>query len=756
MCTSTLAVELLCTLHALLPVQGQAPPLEPNLAAFELPESVKVSAERHIQRRRPSAEEIERSVAYMRDMISRSRQPSEAIIRVNTSEEYALPVLLNWLPEEDRDEKAREEHVRGGEGAYYFRKDGRGGNGLETFEELYVDSGSSIYVLGSDGVRVQTSMSLAGGGDDGPLYDSRGARLDLLRLGVQTDFILTEAEAQIVDDRVWAATLRFEDETLLRELSRRYAPPPSGMYDYPGEVRLRYTEGEELSIRWIDLDGGLLEENAVKWDASSGRVEARHSRIYLPGTSFVLLRSDVLFSYGDIVEVPKWSPRPHERIFDHRFGATVMQEADADGRILDGFDVALRAKVAIERGAPSRRDDMPASIVRAGDDGRAGAQASATDRRGASSRFKSSSRWIAAVLGGLALLVLKTRGAGSGPMKARYATLVACVPLAIVLSFEKLTSSSGTQQGKLAAPLVAEPELLRLGVQRTGSTVPIRFTLRNAGDDAVDLLQPRPDCGCLDVRITGSTLAPGQSTHLVGRISIKSGEESLQKIAVPFSRDGTRDLVVLRVSYTGDTARTMVVPASLHLGKATELGEGRIAGEFLYLVPPESADDPVTLDAALNGDFTCHAVANLPGPNGGGVLRFELDGWRTEEYGLLTSPVELTFLDSRRVLVAEVSVNRVPTGMPYEDWPDCRMIVSAEASDHSATLEFKHLRNPRILPATDERGLLDCSLGRTDEGHVLAVRVADGAGLAQGEIHEAVLRIQDDERVFSVRVLIVS
>ena len=301
--------------------------------------------------------------------------------------------------------------------------------------------------------------------------------------------------------------------------------------------------------------------------------------------------------------------------------------------------------------------------------------------------------------------------------------------------------------------LISNPAILDLGRQVTGSVVPIRFTIQNATREVVVLMQPKPDCGCLDVRLLATSLGPGESTALLGRVSIKSKKRKTPKISVPYTVDGRLNVLQLEVAYSGNMTRSVIEPKSLHLGKSVVASINSIVGEFRFAVEGAGEEEKVALDSAMSGDFATEIIGTSMDSGDGGTLRFRVGDLRSESFGLLSTPVEITLLDSRQVLVAEVSVNLVPPGIPESDWPDCRMVVSALVSDRASSLEFKHLQNPTL--AKDAESILECSLSPSAGGHVL--RVWAKAGLLQpgDAIHEETLTIRDDLRSFMVKVLIV-
>ena len=331
--------------------------------------------------------------------------------------------------------------------------------------------------------------------------------------------------------------------------------------------------------------------------------------------------------------------------------------------------------------------------------------------------------------------------------------LLMAVAVSIPVIAVALYEVSGTVSGGLQNALVASPTVLELGLQKTGTSIPIEFAIENQSLETIRLGDPVTDCGCLLVRVGNANLRPGDKTVLQGvqRITVAGNAE--RKIVVPYEAPNGSNHLFLSITFVGDRPPAIIQPSVLHLGKVQTLDEGAVEGQFRFLVQDREGEEVLVMDAALSADFRCQAFEATMKPDGEGEVGFAVRDWDDNKYGLLSSPFELTFSGDQEALVAEVTLNRVPGEVLASEWPDCRMIIPG--SDPSRTYEifFPGLDDPHIVEDASHC-LVDCALEREPgRGHRLTVSAQAGGGSPKGRICEFVLRIVDGHR--EIRVLMV-
>ncbi len=82
------------------------------------------------------------------------------------------------------------------------------------------------------------------------------------------------------------------------------------------------------------------------------------------------------------------------------------------------------------------------------------------------------------------------------------------------------------------------------------------FTLKNEGDEPLEILNVRPGCGCTKVELKTRTLAPGASAQMTGRLTTKGVEGHMRKGIILTTNDPQRKTAIagldIRFPYRGE------------------------------------------------------------------------------------------------------------------------------------------------------------------------------------------------------------
>jgi len=101
-----------------------------------------------------------------------------------------------------------------------------------------------------------------------------------------------------------------------------------------------------------------------------------------------------------------------------------------------------------------------------------------------------------------------------------------------------------------AAPtLVVEPTVFDIGRQAENKgEYPFKFTVKNEGDEELQISRVRPGCSCTKVELKKQNLAPGEVTEMTGTLSTKGIEGAMQKGIILTSNDPVRQTTVASVA----------------------------------------------------------------------------------------------------------------------------------------------------------------------------------------------------------------
>lgn len=107
--------------------------------------------------------------------------------------------------------------------------------------------------------------------------------------------------------------------------------------------------------------------------------------------------------------------------------------------------------------------------------------------------------------------------------------------------------------GALAAwagpSLVLEPAVFDWGRQAENKgDYPFTFTVKNGGDEELQISRVRPGCSCTKVELKKQNLAPGESTEMTGSLSTKGIEGAMQKGIILTSNDPVHQTTVANLS----------------------------------------------------------------------------------------------------------------------------------------------------------------------------------------------------------------
>ena len=92
-----------------------------------------------------------------------------------------------------------------------------------------------------------------------------------------------------------------------------------------------------------------------------------------------------------------------------------------------------------------------------------------------------------------------------------------------------------------APVLELEPSVFDWGRQaESGAEYAFRFTVRNAGDEELQITRVRSGCSCTKAALQKQALAPGESTELTGTFSTKGMEGVMQKAIMLTTNDPLR------------------------------------------------------------------------------------------------------------------------------------------------------------------------------------------------------------------------
>jgi hypothetical protein len=101
-----------------------------------------------------------------------------------------------------------------------------------------------------------------------------------------------------------------------------------------------------------------------------------------------------------------------------------------------------------------------------------------------------------------------------------------------------------------AAPsIVLEPATFDWGRQTENKgEYTYTFTVKNAGDEELQITRVRPGCSCTKVELKKQNLAPGESTEMTGGLTTKGNEGAIQKGIILTTNDPLRQTAVANLA----------------------------------------------------------------------------------------------------------------------------------------------------------------------------------------------------------------
>jgi hypothetical protein len=142
--------------------------------------------------------------------------------------------------------------------------------------------------------------------------------------------------------------------------------------------------------------------------------------------------------------------------------------------------------------------------------------------------------------------------------------------------------------------LTLEPTIFEWGRQAENKeNYPFSFTVKNTGDEELQITRVRPGCSCTQVDLKKQTLAPGETTEMKGVLSTKGIEGTLQKGIILTSNDPVRQTTVANLSI-----RFPINGQGLRLRGAQTSARLRQGALWAYLVVENcEPDTAITIEA---------------------------------------------------------------------------------------------------------------------------------------------------------------
>lgn len=284
-------------------------------------------------------------------------------------------------------------------------------------------------------------------------------------------------------------------------------------------------------------------------------------------------------------------------------------------------------------------------------------------------------------------------------MNRRTLWLVLCiVPLAVVAVIECI-AAVGRRDRAAALVVRFQPETVEFGLVPVGAPLQGSVVVINTSDGHVELGAPRSDCGCVNVRVAGSSLAVGESTVLSFELRPSSDRHQLRNIDVTDDRGA----VLGRLSVTCSVAPTLVVaPEVLHAGWIGAEAEN-VPVRLVIGCPRLDADpklDAWDLDVEVRGDLQLATVPTTHGMSEDRVnLEFGVAPRDARLFGALEATVHLASKTNPSLRgMSRVLLERMPPGV-REGWPSCHL--SRSSNSERTTQRFPFATSPVIESAQD-------------------------------------------------------
>jgi hypothetical protein len=241
----------------------------------------------------------------------------------------------------------KSERLAFGDGAWRLRisETLSSGTSIVTDRVCMDDECFEVQLVDGEQQYVQRTLSEA------PYWGSRGALLDLERLGQVVDFVLAyEPETTLASD---LPVLRFDLSQLAMQMYGAKLPCPPGYVAYPGHLDVELLSEEELRFVWRDRNGRVVETTQLRREA--GFPWLRTER-FLPGT-------DELVFCVELTPVQEAEPlppvlaellEPGDLVDDHRSGTLRRYVVEADGTLPEDAELTARLESvrAEEQSAP--------------------------------------------------------------------------------------------------------------------------------------------------------------------------------------------------------------------------------------------------------------------------------------------------------------------------------------------------------------------------------------------------------------------
>ena len=124
------------------------------------------------------------------------------------------------------------------------------------------------------------------------------------------------------------------------------------------------------------------------------------------------------------------------------------------------------------------------------------------------------------------------------------ATVLFIFPALLTASAPRLSAA----EAKYGPILQFDSEHLDLGRIKQGQTPHGHFTLRNIGDQTLEIREIKPSCGCTAIMAESKSIPPGQESKLQVSVDTTGKEAEIEKTILVVSNDSMRPRVTLTVS----------------------------------------------------------------------------------------------------------------------------------------------------------------------------------------------------------------
>lgn len=159
------------------------------------------------------------------------------------------------------------------------------------------------------------------------------------------------------------------------------------------------------------------------------------------------------------------------------------------------------------------------------------------------------------------------------------------------------------------ASLICSQPVYEFGERSANEVVTNTFVLRNAGTNAVHLLNVRTSCGCTTAALATNVLAPGQTTDLLANLSLQGRRGQQRKTIYVESDDPYAGN--LRLELVGAVRVAIEVqPEGLHFGSLARDGE---VERNVVLTARSNLTFHVTSVRSSSQGFDVHAVTREEG-----------------------------------------------------------------------------------------------------------------------------------------------